>query len=60
MNTATYKIFQAIECLQNFLEYDGSRDAHLNVSKWRQRFSIIMNCIMDSRFELQWKVVAEL
>ena len=26
----TYEIFQAIECLQNLLEYNGSRDAHLN------------------------------
>ena len=24
------KLFQAIECLQNLLEYDGSQDAHLN------------------------------
>ena len=30
INTATYKIFQAIECLGNLLEYDGSRDALLN------------------------------
>ena len=36
----TYEIFQAIECLQNLLEYDGSRDAHFKFSKWRQRFSI--------------------
>ena len=35
MNTATYKIFQAIECLQNFLEYDGSRDARLNFQNGR-------------------------
>ena len=25
----TYEIFQAIECLQNLLEYNGPRDAHL-------------------------------
>ena len=30
IHTATYRIFQAIECLRNLLEYDGSRDAHLN------------------------------
>ena len=28
INTVTYEIFQAIECLRNFLEYHGSRDAH--------------------------------
>ena len=63
INVATYKIFQAIECLQNLLEYNGSRHAHLKFSKWRQRFSIeriIMNRVMDTRFELQCKVVAEL
>ena len=30
INIAAYEIFQAIECLQNLLEYDGSRDAYLN------------------------------
>ena len=62
INTATYKIFQAIECSRN-LQYDGSRDPRLNFQKWRQRFSvktIIMNCVMDPRLELQWKVVTEL
>ena len=30
INTVTYEIFQAIECLQNLLRYNGSQDAHLN------------------------------
>ena len=61
INTVTYKIFQAIKCLRNLLEYNGSQDAHLKFSKWRQRFSsIIMNRVMDTRFELQCKAVAEL
>ena len=54
--TTTYKIFQAIECLRNLLEYNGSRDAHFKFSKWRQRFSIkriIMSRVMDTRFDLQ-------
>ena len=53
----TYKIFQAIECLRNLLEYDGSRDA---CSKWRQRFSvktIIMNRVMDTRLNVTMEVV---
>ena len=61
INTATYEIFQAIECLQNLLEYDGSQDAHFKFSKWRHRFlikTIIMNRVMDTRLELQCKVVA--
>ena len=51
MNTATYEIFQATECLRNLLEYNGSQDAHFKFSKWRQRFSIktiIMNRVMDT------------
>ena len=63
INTTTYEIFQAIECLQNMLEYDGSWDARFKFSKWRQGFSIktiIMNRVMDTRFKLQYKVVAEL
>ena len=63
INTATYEIFQAIECLQNLLEYDGSRDAHFKFSKWRHRLmikTIIINRIMDTRLELQCKAVAEL
>ena len=30
INTMTYKIFQAIECLLNLFEYNGSQDAHFN------------------------------
>ena len=61
INTVTYKIFQAIECLRNLLEYNGSQDALFKFSKWRKRFSsITMNHIMDTRFELQYKAVAEL
>ena len=63
INTATYKIFQYIEWLQNLLEYDGSRDACFKFSKRRQHFwikTIIMNRVMDTRFELQCKAVAEL
>ena len=59
----TYEIFQAIECLQNLLEYNGSQDAHFKFSKWRQSFSvktIIMNRVMDTTLELQCKAVAEL
>ena len=63
INTATYKIFQAIERLRNMLEYNDSRDAHFKLSKWKQRLSIktiTMNRVMDTRFELQRKAVAEL
>ena len=30
IKTVTYKIFQAIECLQNLSEKDDLQDAHLN------------------------------
>ena len=56
INTATYKIFQAIERLRNMLEYNDSQDAHFKLSKWKQRLSIktiTMNRVMDTRFELQ-------
>ena len=34
----TYEIFQAIECFQNLLEYNGSRDAHLNIQNEATHF----------------------
>ena len=60
----TYEIIEVIECLRNLLEYDeGSRDAHLNFQNGgnvsRSKI-IIMNRVMDTRFELQHKAVAEL
>ena len=52
INTVTYKIFQAIECLRNelrnMLEYNGSWNAHFKFSKWIFSIKrIIMNRVLD-------------
>ena len=60
---ATYEIIQVIKHMQNLLECYGSRDALLNFqnkSNISRSKTIIMNRIMDTTFELQYKVVAEL
>ena len=60
----TYEIIQVIERLRNLLDYDdGSRDAHLNFQNGgniSRSKTTIMNRVMDTRFELQHKAVAEL
>ena len=56
------KSFQIIEYLRNLLEYNNSQDAHLNLQNVDNisRSTTIMNRVMDTRFELQYKTVEEL
>ena len=58
----TYEILQAIEGLRNLLEYNGSQDAYLNLQMEATLLNENnhMNCAMDTRFELQYKLVAKL
>ena len=46
-----------------FVRNTMAHKMHIKFSKWRQCFlmkKIIINCVMDTRFELQYKGVAEL